>query len=260
MANNTGQITNVINHPVSVTVPSNAIEGYVDANGNIQTKPADLDAGNTATFAVDYENGLLLFASGISGSSGLITSTVTVSYYYVTNYDNFIVNNAGSLGLIPSGSTFEQYLEGLLGQHDLTAATMGSTGRYVKPNMAIMSLTASTYITRAATFWQLHSPKNTDLFPTEQFFYNRNGVMGARINAPWYAADRRIHLGRNRSTKYAINSPWEITGPYPAYDSSGRIIPKNIYYGEEHSAIFTPQALDTNGNVVNPVGRSILLR
>jgi hypothetical protein len=246
---------------VTVTVPAGAVEGYIDANGNVATYPNGPVAGATATYAIDYNNSVIVFASGVTNASGVLTQAVAVQYSYATNFDNFVVNNP----TLPTGVTYERYLNGLLGQFDTTAALMGSAPRYVKPNLALMSLNASVNITRAEIFFKLNSPDGTNLFPTENFFMERTGIMGARVNTPWSAQDSRILMTRNGATKYAIDTAFEIRGPYPGYQTNlttgaQNIISKEIYYGEENSVICTPQVTDANGNILNPSSRTIILR
>jgi hypothetical protein len=247
-----GVYTSTTSHPLTVTAPSSMVQGYLDGTGTIQTLPG---GGSAATFAVDYQNSVVVFASGVSGSSGAITTTVTVSYSYATNFNSFSVLNP----TIPSGQTLAQYKDGLLELHDTVAATMGSAPRYVKPNLALMSLNASVNLTTASLFFKFNSPDGTELFPTENYFYQRTGVRGARHNTPWYAGDRRILFGLEGATKYAIDSPFEARGPYPKYDGSGSIVATDLYYAEENSCICTPQVVDQSGNTVNPAYMSVLL-
>lgn len=252
-----GQITNTTINPITVTAPANQVQGYLDSTFSIQTLPG---GGSAATFAVDYQNGVVVFKTGggVSGSSGIATTAVTVSYTYATNFDAFnaITNVAASLA---SGQTLDDYYNGILTQHDATAAIMGSAPRFVKPNLALMSLTASQYITRAKLFYKLNSPDGTDLFPTENYFYQRTGIRGGRHNTPWYGGDKRILLTQEGATKYAIDTPLEARGPYPKYDANGKIIATDLYYMEENSVICTPQVQDQNANVLNPINRSVLL-
>lgn len=254
---NSGQVTTTTQNPFTISAPVAMVMGYLDSGGQIQNIPG----GGTATFAVDWENGVVVFnaGAGLAGAGGVLTTTVTFSAYsYATNFDNFTATQA--FATIPAGVTYEKYLIGLLTQMDRTAAYMGSAGRFVKPDMALMSLVASVNVTSADTFSQYQSPKGSSLYPTEDFFAERSGVMMARHNAPWYGADRRILLTRLGSTKYGIETPLEIRGPYPSYDSNGRIKSNDIWYGEQNEVIATPQAVDANGNVLNPVSRTIVLR
>lgn len=257
--NAAGQVTTTTVNAFGISAPANAVEGYIDANGNVATKPG---GGSTANFAVDYNNGVVIltssFPGSLAGSGGVITAptTITMSYSYVTNYDSFNVTNPS----LATGETPSAYFNRLLAQMDSTAAKMGSAPRFVKPNLALMSLNASTFITQATIFYKLNSPDGTNLFPTENYFFERTGIKGARLNSPWFAQDTRILLTRLGSTKYAIDTPFEIRGPYPKYDSNGKIVAGEVYYGEENSVVATPQVQDGNGKILNPVARTILLR
>ena len=257
--NAAGQLTSTTKNPFTVGGAGAQVMGYLDVNNQIQQIPG----AASPTFAVDWENGVVVFnaagytAAGWGNGAGVLTGgTATLTYAYATNFDNFIISNP----TLPTGVTVEQYLNGLIGQFDVSAATMGKGSRYTKPNLAIMSLMASTNITRATLFYQLNSPKGTELFPTPEYFGGRTGINMARINAPWNGLDRRILLTRKGSTKYGLDTPFELRGPYPGYDANGKIIAKEIYYGEENSVICTPQVQDQSGNVLNPVGRTIILR
>jgi len=257
--NATGQVTTTTKNPITIGGAGAQVMGYLDVNKAIQQIPGLA----SPTYAVDWENGVVVFnaagytAAGWGNGAGVLTGgTATISYAYATNFDNFQINNV-TLG---TGITYEQYLNGLLGQFDNTAAVMGSAPRYSKPNLAVMSLVASTNITRATLFYQLNSPKGSELFPTPEYFGGRTGINMARINAPWNGLDRRILLTRKGSTKYGIDTPFELKGPYPSYDANGLIIAKEVYYGEENSVLCTPQVQDQSGNIINPVAKTIILR
>lgn len=262
-----GQVSQVVLHPVTVQAPvvsAGQLEGFIyPVDGNIYNTPAQNDNATNATFAVDYENGLILFksTSGVGGSSNVVTTPVTYTYSYATNFTNFIVNNVQALGLVPVGQNIQDYFNNIFLVFDQQAALMGSAPRYVKPDIAFMSLNAAPTITTASIFYKFNSPDGTGLFPTEDFFFQRTGIMGARINAPWWGGDRRIWLGRGGTTKYAINTPFEISGPYPKYDTQGRIVPGQLFYGEELSAQFTPMSVQQDGiTILNPVSSTIILR
>jgi hypothetical protein len=253
---NSGTLSFTTVNPFTVTLPANMVMGYLDANGDIQSIP---DAA-AATFAVDWENGVVVFnaAAGMAGAAGVMTTSTTVTYSYATNFDNFITTQA--FATIPAGQSYEQYLSGLLTQISRTSAFMGSSGRFYKPDLALMTLNASVNIEAAALFYKLNSPDGTDLFPTEDYFATRNGVNMARHNTPWYSQDRRILLTRQGATRYGLETPMEVRGPYPKYDSSGRIKSNDVWYGEQNEVIATPQTVDVNGAVINPVSRTIVLR
>lgn len=247
-----GNITTTVKNPITI---SGQVRGYLDDNGSIQNIPG----GGTATYAVDFQNGVIVFnaGAGLAGTGGVLTSAVTIAAYsYATNFDNFIVNNP----TLPTGVTVEQYMNGLLSQSDRTAALMGSSPRFMSPNVAIASLNAATYLTQATNFAPLMAPRGTELYPTPEFFAARNGVMFARHNTPWPGRDKRILYTRRGSTKYAIDTPFMLDGPHPTYDSSGLVKAKKVYYGEELSVIATPQVTNAAGTVLNPNSRTIILR
>lgn len=246
-----GAVSSSTANAISVSAPGSAVRGYLDASGDVASF-----VGTTATYAVDYNNGVICFASGVSGSSGIATTTVTCSYSYVTNFDNFVVNNP----TLATGETPSAYYNRLFAQFDTTAASMGSASRYVKPDTALMSLKASTWLTQAQIFYRDQSPNGTNFFPTESYFAERTGIGMARLNAPWRVGDTRIHLFRKGSTKYGIQVPYEVRGPFPKYDSNGKLVSAEGYYGEEFSVVCTPQVKNQAGTILNPVGRHIRLR
>lgn len=248
-----GAISDTTINAIMVSAPANMVRGYLDDDGNVATFPG---GGSPATYAVDYNNAVIVFASGVSGSSGVITTTVTASYSYATNFDDFVVNNP----TLATGETESMYYNRLLAQIDATAAIMGGAGRYVFPDLALMSLAAANWITQAQIFYKLASPNGTTLGPTESFFADRNGIGLARVNAPWRVGDTRIQLTRRGSTFYGVQEPFQIRGPYPKYDSNGKFISGEGVYGEENSLICTPQVQNQAGSVLNPVSRHIRLR
>lgn len=90
-------------------------------------------------------------------------------------------------------------------------------------------------------------------------FGNRSGVNFARINAPWVAGDNRILLTQKGATRYAVETPYQIEGPYPKYDVNGNIVDAKLFYGRENSVMATPQTIDNTGAILNPKSRSIKL-
>jgi hypothetical protein len=250
-----GVATATTKNALTVTAPAAMVEGYLDDNLQIQAKPG----APNPTFAVDWERGVIVFnaAAGLAGGGGVVTTTITLSYSYATNFDVFNLSNP----TLAAGQTYEMYLSSLLRQIDQTAAYMGSYPRYMAPNLGLMSLNAAAKVTSAQTFFQWASPKGTELYPTPSYFASRNGINHARLNAPWFAGDNRILLTRKGSTRYGIDTPWEVKGPFPKYEPvTGKIVASEVYYGQENSAIGTPQVQDLAGTVINPVGRTILLK
>ena len=252
--NNAGaQSTSTLN-PITVSAPASMVAGVLGPDGNIYPVPG---SGTTPTYAIDYINGVLLFASGVSGSAGVQTTATTITYSYATNWDYFVVSS--NMVSLPSGTTLQAYYNGLLGQLDTTAGVMGSYPRFQRPDLGLMSLNVSAKVSQATIFYQLNNPKGTELYPNEVEFARRNGIGLARLNTPWWIGDNAIILTRYNSTKYAVDTPFMTEGPFAKYDSSGRLQAGQAYYGYENSAIFTPQAKDINGNILNPVARAVVL-
>ncbi len=258
----TGQISQSISNPVSVTIGGTAkYQGAYDDTTLqvVAATMANLNQGTSGTYAVDYESGVILFtaASGIAGNGSLVTSNLAVAYTYETNFDSFLANPA----VLPTGVSASKYADGLVIQHDFTAAQMASAPRYSKVNLALMSLVASTNITKSEIFYKQNSPDGTTLMPTANFFYDRNGIMGARHDSPWTGKNDRILMSVQGSTKYAIDTAAEVKGPYPKFEAgTNNIIDQDTYYLGENAVICTPQVTTAAGVVINPVSRSIKLR
>ena len=286
--NSQGQLSANTYFPVNV-VPSTALtpaQGYVASTGVISPTPTV----SSPNFAIDWMNGVIVLGTAYFGAAApapfavptgsnvaIVDNTgasLAIYYWYATNYDTFTVNNP----TLVTGETLQKYYSGLFFQMDQSAALMASSPRYVAPNLALMSVGASPYITSADIFYQFNNPTGTSMFPTNNFFFERTGILGARFNAPWMAQNSRILLTRKGTTKYGIDTPLEIRGPLPAYDGSSpmKVVPRDIYYAEELSVIATPQVKNLQAAVpggyssanygvypapvINPVSRSIVLR
>ena len=244
-----------VSNPVTVTVPSSQVLGVFNpADGNVYSFP-----GTTATFAVDWSNGVLVFTTtaGLAGSGGVITTSVTCSYSYSTNFTYFLASP--NLVSLPTGTTIQEYYNQLVSLIDTVAAQMGSSSRFVMPDLGVMSLNAATLLTQATIWYTLNNPKGSELYPDDTYFADRNGVKMARINAPWYIADQSIILTRNKSTKYTIDTPFDINGPFAKYDSSQNLMAGQAFIAAEGSAICTPQVKDSSNAIINPVAKEILL-
>ena len=244
-------------NPIAVSVPAAQVLGVLGPDGLIYSFP-----GTTATYAIDYANGVLLFnsTSGVTGAAGKINVTVTLGYSYATNFDYFpITPGINGLATQATGETPAAFYNRLLAQFDFTASIQASWPRFVAPDLALMSVQVSPYITEATAFYKLNSPKETELYPSEDFFATRNGIDMARLNTPWWGQNSFIVETRRESTKYAMDTPWEVRGPAVKFDGSGNFIAGEGYLGYESSAICTPQVKNSSGNIVNPVARAIYL-
>jgi hypothetical protein len=237
-----GQVQSVVTNTFAVTLGGSGLTmGYLDATGNVQ-------AGQ---YAVDFENGVVYFATG-SGVDA--THLPTFNYSAVTNYSRWAT-------AVPNGVDADKYYNTLLQLITGQVQLMGSAPRYNKPNLGIMSLNASQYIENAAMWYKLNNPDLGGLSGggTSSMFGNRSGVNFARINAPWVAGDNRILLTQKGATRYGVETPYQIEGPYPKYDTNGNIVDAKLFYGRENSVLATPQTIDKNGLIINPKSRSIKL-
>ena len=243
-----GQVSAVVTNQMTVKIGAGTalVRGYLDGTGNIQ--------GTNAVYAVDWEKGVVYFTSGAGLNPSAGTPVVpTLAYSAVANYDRWSYT-------VPTGVKPEDWYNTLLQQFTKTTALMGSSPRFKKPNLAVFSLNAATYIENAQIFYKLASPEGTRLIPTSNYFGERSGVTMAKINAPWVAGDSRILLTQKGSTRYGIETPYAMEGPFPKYDpSTGNIIDAKVWYGRENAVLATPQVKDTSGNIINPVSRTIIL-
>jgi hypothetical protein len=246
-----GQTSTSIINPITVTAPGSAVQGYLDDGGQVQTLPG---GGSAATYAVDENNGVIVFASGVTGST-VITTTCTVTYSYSTNWDRLIISNPD-----PSPVDLATWWNRYLYQIDKSASLMAGSGRYVAPNLALMEVDTAAAVASAQIFHKLASPDGTSLYPTEDFFADRNGINYARHNAPLAKSKNRILLTRQGSTFYGVEESIRMAGPYPGWssDTPSKIIANDVIYAEHKSTFGTPQVQDQAGNVKNPVARCIL--
>jgi hypothetical protein len=274
--NQNGSYSTTTTYPVTVSAPASMIVGYLDGTGQVQSYPSSwLNASpGVATFAVDYETGVLAFSSGLSGSGVLVTTATTVTYSYATNFDNltptlaggnlqsFTLLGANDLSQLAVTLSKETYLSSVLTQIDLTANKMGSASNWMSPNLMISTLNFSGMITPDSTFYKLNSPDGTVLFPADQpsAYFNRNGIMGCRHNGIWDCGDHRALLTRKGSTKYGVGLPAQFNGPYPKYDASSLLIAEDAYYLEEYSTIATPLVQNSAGTIFNAPSRTIIAR
>ena len=266
-------------YPVTVSSPSSSVEGYLDSNKQVQNFPGNWfnSSPGTATFAVDHEVGVICFNSVAppSGTGSLITSTVTVSYYYATNFINLIAVAGGPLdtfALLGNNDLYqiygsntvlvEQYLNTTLREIDQAATAMTAANGYMSPNLLLGSVQTSNTILPASLFYKLNSPTGTVLFPEDQpsAYFERNGILGCRHNSPWQVGDHRLLLTKKGTTKYGVGQPAQFFGPYPKYDASNNLIATDAYYMEEYSTIATPYVKDANGNLYNVPSRTIVFR
>lgn len=237
-------------NPFTVTLPTGLNQGYLDGAGNVQAAPppSDTSSAPTPDYAVDWNNGVIVFTahSGVTGSAGVMSTATTIgSYSAATNYTNFIATQAfANLG----GMTYNDYLNGLLMVFDQTSAKLGSMNDYRQPNLSIMSLNNAALLVNASQFRLLQNVKGTELYPTDNYFAERNGIDMARVNTPWNGGDQFILVTSHGSTIYGVDTPYQIRGPWPVNSTAQNIVSAEVFYGEENSLFATPMMVDQNGN------------
>ena len=234
--------TDTFSNPINATVGGGPalIRGLLNENGNIIDDPTGTSG---AQYAVDYENGVFVFASfATSGVDG--THPPTIGYAYATNFDVFDVSGSAS------AQDVHLFYDGLLGQIRVTAAQMGSAPRFSAPDMCISDLNAAAFIQDARSALNLFTAKGVDVSVSEPM-PAEYGMMGkisiGSVNTPWRVGSGRILLGRRRATKYAVQYPFTVEGPIPDYVLvSNKPTPtgnKN-WTAQENSLICTPVAFD----------------
>lgn len=245
-----GQIKAVTTNPVTITVSDTALVQGVWDGTKIQSF-----TGTTATCAVDYEHGIVYFKSG-AGLDPTATTPIlpVISYSAVTNYDRWHY----SMGT--NYTDIAAWYDTLLQQLSTTSALMGSSPRFKKPNVVLSSLNVATYIENARIFYKWASPDGTKLIDTGNTYGQRSGMNLSKINAPWTPGDGRMLLTQKGSTRYGIETPYQMEGPYPVYDANQQIVDAKLWYGREHSVLCTPQPRDTSFNILNPVSRTLIVQ
>ncbi|WP_088187549.1 DUF6582 domain-containing protein [Desulfosporosinus sp. FKA] len=241
--NANGSVQSSTTNAITCKVGSTTLTiGGLDSNGNI--------VGTGAQFAINFETGDIYFVTGLGIVPG--TTDPVISYSAATNYD--LWHSAMGAGYTKE----EDWYNTLLMQLSLTGAIMGSSPRFNPPNLGLFSLNSSNFVRNAQMFYKLAQPPATSLTPTKNFFGVRDETSLFKLNAPWILGDSRILLTQKNATRYGIQTPYKIEGPITKQDpTTGNLLPVKAWYGEEFSAIVTPQVLDSNGNVLNPVSRTI---
>jgi hypothetical protein len=261
LSNAAGNTTTTTINPITVTgTLTTPVQGEVTSTGGIWSYP-----GTTATFAIDYENGVIVFASGAvtgGGSPSVITTSFSITYSYATNWVDVVqdYNLAQANSLVPTGVTQQVWHNNLLSVIDQTAAQMGSASNYVKPDCYLSNLINSAQYVDAQIFAPLFAPPGTELYPSPSAVAERNGVMIHRFNTPWNGMSGMGLLTRKGSSFYAQDTPFQIMGPVTVQDSSGNPTGNISFYGLEFSCIGTRQPIDISGNVLNGVNKVVISR
>lgn len=246
-----GAISEVAENTITVTIGGTAVTaGYLRTDSDGVNWIVDAKGANITGYAVDYENGYVYVSDDLTITPG--TTECVIAYSYGTNFTVFNLN---------AGSTDPaDHYNGLLRTVGFQSALMAAHPRYMKPNLALGSLTAMEYVVQASLFYQQNSPKGTVLNSgTQNYLATRNGVDYASHNTRWSAGDSRILLGRIGGTKYGVRDPLKPHGPFTSYDANMKVLPGQQWYAEEFSALFTPEVRNQAGVTLNPYYRTVKL-
>lgn len=246
-----GSVTTTVTNPFTVRVDSDElVEGVWDGT-NIMSFP-----NTTATYAVDYENGWVYFkaSSGVDPEASTPVLPVIEDYSASTNFDRWHYT-------LPEGETENaRWYDTLIQQISTSKAIMGSSPRFKVPNVCLFSLNSAVYAKNAKLFYQSGLPSGTKLLDTGNTFGTREGINFSEINAPWAAGDGRILLTQRGATKYGIETPYKVEGPFPQYDTTGKMIAAKGWYGREASVLATPVVKNSAGVMLNPPSRTVVLQ
>lgn len=254
ISNSNGQVSSTTTNPISITSPTAQVLGNYDPINKVILNPT---SGGSATYAIDYNNSCVVFnsAAGLTLSGGVITTSITISYTYATNYDQLVVDPYYFASTIGSQSV-ESYDNNLVRQFDATAATIAGVNNFVKPDLAMMDISLANILLGANLFYKLNSPKGTELFPEELYVAERNGINVQRINAPWNGVNQWVLESRRQTTVLGLDTPTQIRGPIDVQTSSG-IVNQLAYIAYENEVINTPVPTNQSNVVINQPSRLI---
>lgn len=245
---------NTITNEVTVTLSAAAKKrGVLDIDRNI-IPDDDIDA-DVAHFAVDYENGTIVF----NADAGTIDAThlPTITYSKVMNFAAF---DLGMSANVPY-EHLPRFYDGLLRMISGEANKMGSYPRFAPPTNAIFTMENSSYAEAAASLNPLQQPSGQQLSitaPRPGGFGERGGISYMKMNTPLSIGNGRILLAPNGATRYAVQEPWQVRGPHQkeAVVSAGggkyvtKPMDQEFYIGRQNSLICTPVAYDVIDSVV----------
>ncbi|MGI4789535.1 MAG: hypothetical protein ACRYFS_11870 [Janthinobacterium lividum] len=255
-----GAITDTIANAITVNKTSGGARllnrGYLDPNGNIANK-TDVASGNTITadYAVDFATGKFLFTT----ASGVTAANLQLSYSYTTNCDFFQVNFGANA--YPNSAKQADYFNGIFYTNDQLVGRMSQYPVFAPPNICLSTRLGSTAIRNAAIFYRFNSPNGTNLGVTSANLYaERDGVNYMQMNAPSILGDDTLLFLQKGVTKFGVDYPAHMEGPFPAYDTAtGRMKDEKNYYMSEGSVRCTPLARDINGKAFNAKLRKKIL-
>lgn len=204
----------------------------------------------SADYAVDFENAVVYFAKNTSVSADALPKVK--KYSYATNISFFCID-------VPADMEPAKYYNQLLEKIDAEKAYMGSAPRYVVPDLVAGSLNAMIPVKQAELFWNMASPKGTQLFQGRNFIAERFGLNYMEHNCPWDAGDSRLLMVTKNATRVGMGSPYSLEGPLPYYAKDGKITSAQQYYVSQQISIATPLVIDGKGKQYHPPYRTIKL-
>jgi hypothetical protein len=253
---------NTVLNPIAVTVGGTQLTmGLINSAGNIINDPSLPVGSPPAQFAVDYENGVFVFTAtgtagtpnATNGTSGVdATHLPTVAYSYVTNMDFF------DLGPSSAAADLGIFYDGLLRRINYVSSVMGQAPRYSPPTDVMFNLQSAVYAESARQSATLFAPRGGEVSiggpkPTRFGRWgDENGVDLNKCNTPWRAGSGRILLFSRGRTKYGIQYPFTVEGPYMkqaiVVDNtqpsgySNAPVGNSFWLGQQNSVICTPVA------------------
>ena len=245
--------------PIIVKVgATQLVQGVLNADKEIIPENSGNPAlpPGTPDFAVDYVRGKILFTahSGVTNA----TTTLTLSYYFATNFYLTQINFAG--GTYPNGQTDKEFFDTIYHNNDAVWAQMGSYPNFLEPNICLGSLKASRRLTEAQLFDRLRLPTDTELInPTGSMFASRHGIEYHQFNAPSILGDDALLLMRNETSCFAIDDPLGVEGGFTGYDPSGNLTGVSLYKMQQFDTFCTPMGRSATNAVFNPPSKLHIL-
>lgn len=230
------------------------VEGYMDDNGDIQSF-----AGTTADYAWDFSRGKCLFNAH---STVLSAAKPTLVTYSVSRNVTFLQANYGSAGN-PGGVSNETWYNQIVKKTDQMEAQLAMAPNYSPADMILSTKVGSTNLRNASIFYQFLSPNGTHLTDTDitaAQYARRNSVSYFHTNAPAAFGDDTHLITKRGVTRYAVDTPLSIEGPFPSYDvTTGLQIDATNYFAREFSVIATPRAKNASGVVFNVPSKRLVI-
>lgn len=212
-------------NPITVRLNGVAISEY-DGSGT--------QSAGTYYRVTNYNLGYVQFVNqaGTPVTPSATGNADDISYKYATNVVKFDTD-------VPSGSTLETHLNGLLRKVGAQKAMMNAD-RYIAPDFLLMSPILNDTISNAEQF--VSSLKRDGSNTNGQGdLESIKGIPAFGTNAPAIdLGDERIIMGQRGTLTYTVAKPFVTGEPFEAVNSAGKPTGQKQAYGEEYSAIKVP--------------------